>query len=1083
MPKRRNVQLMKNDPHQFAATLFPSLRPGIKTDKSVMRKNFTAQSGFFTPRLVGAFALFSLGIFLGMLSLSATPSVETKRAAASVLAGPQSFASAFDHAANGLSSGTVLPRGPQFSVTPPAGPLTNRPAPLLPEVAVNSPGNPVLVGRQSAPSTTEGSGSSPNTASQSQWTVVNPPQPKGTMTDNGLNGVTCVSASDCWAVGAFKGNAYQTLIEHWDGVSWQMVNSPNTDTSKDNILYSVACRSASDCWAVGGFIVNNSVYTLTEHWDGNSWTIVSSPNPDGTFYDVLASVTCSPAQCLAAGFSYAGVQQTLIERWDGTSWTIVSSPNTDPAQHNVLFGVSCSSASDCWTVGVFVTATAVETLTEHWDGTSWAIVSSPNVTGSESTLLLSVTCASASECWAVGYHEVVERQVGPGGAVLTDQNVIERWDGSSWTIASSATVALEDNALASVTCASASDCWAVGLAQSKTSFATKRARHALIEHWNGIAWAEIPSVNAGTTPENALVGVTCVPAAADCWAVGYYFQGSFNIGTLTERWNGSSWTSTPSPNRPPTEAYNSLNDVTCVSASDCWAVGSYVGDDLRNRTVIEHWNGAAWSLVSSPNTSATEDNFLLSVTCASSSECWAVGAYRSANNSQLQTLAVRWDGTAWSIVNSPDANTNNDNVLNSVTCVSASDCWAVGYAYNDNSITVTGGNAAETLIEHWNGTSWSIFTSPNTSTTESNFLSGVTCVSAADCWAVGQYVSTSGPNQTLTEHWNGTAWAVVASPNVEGGDRDFLYAVSCVSSTDCWAAGSYYTAANLQQTLIERWNGTTWSVVNSPNVSSAGPNYLNDLVCVSGSECWAAGIYFNTVTGNDQTLVQHWDGTSWAIINSANTTPTDPNGLYGIACASASECWAVGYYHNGRTWQALAEHYVATLAPIPTSVVSRKTHGAAGTFDLDLPLTGTPGIECRSGLTPGDHQIIATFANPITLTGASISSGTGSVSSYTTDGATVTINLTGIANAQNITIILASVSDGSNSGDVSIPMSILLGDVNGNGVVSNTDVAALKSQVAAPVTSSNFRNDVNANGVISNSDVSTSKAQVGTSLP
>src|SRR5204862_3242766 len=140
--------------------------------------------------------------------------------AAAVPSGPQNFVSTFDHAANGLSSGAVLPRGPQFSVTPPAGPLASRPAPLLPEVAVNSPGNPVLGRQQSAPSSAEQAPSSQNTppasATQSQWSVVNPPQPKGTMTDNGLNGVTCVSASDCWAVGAFKGNAYQTLIEHWD---------------------------------------------------------------------------------------------------------------------------------------------------------------------------------------------------------------------------------------------------------------------------------------------------------------------------------------------------------------------------------------------------------------------------------------------------------------------------------------------------------------------------------------------------------------------------------------------------------------------------------------------------------------------------------------------------------------------------------------------------------------------------------------------------------------------------------------------------------------------------------------------------
>jgi hypothetical protein len=348
---------------------------------------------------------------------------------------------------------------------------------------------------------------------------------------------------------------------------------------------------------------------------------------------------------------------------------------------------------------------------------------------------------------------------------------------------------------------------------------------------------------------------------------------------------------------------------------------------------------------------------------------------------------------------------------------------------------------------------------------------------------VGQYVSTSGPNQTLTEHWNGTAWSVVASPNVEGGDRDFLYAVSCVSSTDCWAAGSYYTAANVQQTLIERWNGTAWSIVNSPNMSTTDFNLLSDVACASASECWAVGEYWNSITRTEQTLIERWDGSSWAVVNSANTATAQPNVLSGVTCASASDCWAVGYYHNGRVLQALTEHFAATLPPIPTSVVSRKMHGTAGPFDIDLPLTGAPGIECRSGGAAGDHQVIVSFANPVTLTGASVSFGAGSVSSYSANGGTVTIDLTSVGNVQTIMITLASVSDGSNTGDVSIPMSVLLGDVNGNGVVSNTDVSSVKAQVAAPMTSSNFRNDVNANGVISNSDVSMSKAQVGTSLP
>jgi hypothetical protein len=176
--------------------------------------------------------------------------------------------------------------------------------------------------------------------------------------------------------------------------------------------------------------------------------------------------------------------------------------------------------------------------------------------------------------------------------------------------------------------------------------------------------------------------------------------------------------------------------------------------------------------------------------------------------------------------------------------------------------------------------------------------------------------------------------------------------------------------------------------------------------------------------------------------------------------------------------------------PVQLSRVgSRKVHGTAGTYDVDLPLTGSPGTECRSGGVSGDYTMVFSFANSLSsISGASVKSGTGSVSGGmidSNDAHNYIVNLTGITNAQTISVSLTNVSDsaGNFSSAVSAPMGVLIGDVNANGVVSNADVAAVKAQVAAPVTSSNFRNDLNANGVISNTDVSAAKAQVGTQLP
>jgi hypothetical protein len=169
--------------------------------------------------------------------------------------------------------------------------------------------------------------------------------------------------------------------------------------------------------------------------------------------------------------------------------------------------------------------------------------------------------------------------------------------------------------------------------------------------------------------------------------------------------------------------------------------------------------------------------------------------------------------------------------------------------------------------------------------------------------------------------------------------------------------------------------------------------------------------------------------------------------------------------------------------PVPSSAVSRKVHGAAGTFDVPLPLTGNVGVECRSGGATNDYQMIINFANSVTVGSASVTSGTGSVSNFSVSGSQVTVNLTGVTNAQRITVTLFNVNDGTHMGNVPISVGVLVGDVNGNALVNASDVSLTKSQVGQAVSGSNFREDVNANGTISSTDVALVKSDVGTALP
>ncbi|HMJ05639.1 MAG TPA: VCBS repeat-containing protein [Chthoniobacterales bacterium] len=178
-----------------------------------------------------------------------------------------------------------------------------------------------------------------------------------------------------------------------------------------------------------------------------------------------------------------------------------------------------------------------------------------------------------------------------------------------------------------------------------------------------------------------------------------------------------------------------------------------------------------------------------------------------------------------------------------------------------------------------------------------------------------------------------------------------------------------------------------------------------------------------------------------------------------------------------------------TTPPQLESVVSRMIHGSAGSFDISLP-----GVESRAGGVTGDYQLVATFASPVTVGGnpqAQVTAGIGEIGSGGTangglvsaTGNTVVIPLTNVANAQTISVTVFGVTDGTNIGDVVIPMKILIGDTNSSSSVSSTDVSQTKSQSGQPVTSANFQLDVNASGTINATDISLVKSHSGSVLP
>ena len=168
-----------------------------------------------------------------------------------------------------------------------------------------------------------------------------------------------------------------------------------------------------------------------------------------------------------------------------------------------------------------------------------------------------------------------------------------------------------------------------------------------------------------------------------------------------------------------------------------------------------------------------------------------------------------------------------------------------------------------------------------------------------------------------------------------------------------------------------------------------------------------------------------------------------------------------------------------TCPDIPVSALSRKTHGNSGTFDIDLPLGGTPGVECRYGGPSGNYQVIVNFAGPVTMTGASVSSGNGTVSSSSANGSAVTVNLTGVTSPQIVTIKLAGVNDGATTSDVAIPMAVVVGDSNGDRTDNSADATQMRARSGQVTDATKFRSDINADGVVNSADATMIRARSG----
>jgi hypothetical protein len=363
---------------------------------------------------------------------------------------------------------------------------------------------------------------------------------------------------------------------------------------------------------------------------------------------------------------------------------------------------------------------------------------------------------------------------------------------ASWQIVASPNPTGNDG-FATMTAISPTDLWAVG---SATSLSSSSA--TLTERYNGTSWRVVPSPNPAGYRYDDLTGVSGT-SASDVWSVGMEFVNSTHSFPIIEHYSGSAWSLVPSAE--PTQI-GDLSAVAAVTPSDAWAVGDGRTAAGVNAPMIQHYNGTGWTEVSTPVTTAATLN---AVAAVSASDVWAVGS-QPVSGIGRSGLAMHYDGTGWTVATlpPPQVPANGEWELSAIDASSASNVWAAGF------VSSADGLGQHAIVEHFHGTSWSVTQAPDLSSRYPiDGFNAVLAISPSNVWAIGQSATgnQNDPVLALVEHFDGTRWTVQPAPSLGGNHVLSFSGLVTTGAGTLWAAGSRNpTGSSVWQTLTARYS-------------------------------------------------------------------------------------------------------------------------------------------------------------------------------------------------------------------------------------------------------------------------------------
>ena len=589
------------------------------------------------------------------------------------------------------------------------------------------------------------------------------------------------------------------------------------------------------------------------HLLGNSRT--TYPAVDDAALTAAAAVSSNDVWALGA---HGKNGSPFAQHWNGKAWKSVPVPSPMGSDYTMTAAVAIRG-NDVWAVGNGQNGAGDSVaIVEHWNGKAWEPVKSPG----QKLELRAVMGTGPQDIWVAGDEQE---------SVINDNRAVaEHWSGSGWT---KYQVESHPGFLTSLSMTSGT-VWAVGFNLDDVALPTAVAFRYDVRSRK---WS-----NAGVGIARAGLSSIVALSPTNVWAFGYYFEPDIHAAALALHWNGSKWSVSPSPNFGTGDSFQA---AAGAGGRSMWAVGYYFDAGAGMWPLALKWNGSSWKRVGVAAKTSLQ-GMLLATSADSPTDVWAVGTYSTTLGSR--PMVEHWNGVTWNARALPvpkrlTANAPPDGIfprqsisITGVEALASNNVWVAG-TWSDPL-----GFAEAPLVEHWNGTSWSIATTPRgfdlvgRVDAYSAGLLSIAAVNARDIWAVG-VLQSGAYDGTYALHWNGAKWYTSIQPRLKVNETGWLDTVAASPAGDLWTGGA---SLDSMTDALFHWTGYSWDRATVPAHSKIAGMSINAILPLTRNDVWAAG-----------SAMAHFDGHAWSAVADPVTSKGE---IYSLAALGAKDIWAVG---------------------------------------------------------------------------------------------------------------------------------------------------------------------------------------------